>query len=119
MKLEDGYYLPIGSVKEEEILFISDLETFDKETSNKLLSIVKKENKKLIVFIGDILSGINDQIFPIVAYERSYEAMKFVFDRDIDFHFVDGVNPGGISPSGFMMSMGKGSAHSIFSKRLP
>ncbi len=81
MKLDEASDLPIGDVKFEEILFISDLETFDKEISKQLISTIKKENKKLIVFIGDILSGMNDQIFPMVAYERSYEAMKFIFDR--------------------------------------
>jgi Icc-related predicted phosphoesterase len=69
--------LKIGSITTEEILFVSDIEKFTKDVKIDLLNRISSEKKQLVVFIGDILSGIDDSLFPIIAYNHHIDAMRF------------------------------------------
>jgi len=62
-----------GDIKEEDILFISDIEIFSPEIKKNLIK--EANGKKLIVFIGDILSGLSD----INPYYKLFQESSTVF----------------------------------------
>lgn len=53
--------IPNYPIEDEEVFFVSDTETFDKEIKKHLLSIIEENNYKLVVLVGDILSFLTEQ----------------------------------------------------------
>ncbi len=57
--LKDAKRILRKNVRFEEILFVSDIENFSPTNRKEIQNWIKKENKKVVVFLGDILSFLS------------------------------------------------------------
>jgi len=85
MKLEHASEVSPESINQDEILFVSDIESFTLKTKNYLLERISKRKLKVVVLIGDILSGfsISNRFYKIFnmyheVFEMFYNTKKIM-----------------------------------------
>jgi Icc-related predicted phosphoesterase len=81
MDLECAEWLLNGKpVEQNEILFISDIESFSQKIKKNLLEKIKDKGFKAVVFIGDILSGLSTDNSSYKIFQQSYIAFEMFYD---------------------------------------
>ena len=68
------------SLSEEEIFFVSDIENFDTEIKKILLDEIKNKKFKLVVLVGDILSGFSTESPCYKIFQQSSEVFEMFYD---------------------------------------
>jgi len=68
------------SISEKEIFFVSDIEHFSLEIKKDLMNKIINNKFKLIVLIGDILSGFSTENSSYKIFQQSYEAFEMFYD---------------------------------------
>src|SRR3989344_6083907 len=67
-------------INENEILFISDIEKFSEDIKKYLLNQIENKKFKVVVFVGDILSGLSTKHPAYIIFQNSYIAFEMFYD---------------------------------------